>query len=158
VQVLGFQQPGVRRHEVSGLQANDVPADQLRDRQFLFLPVANNGSGRGDLLPNLLHRVASLELHEEVQQHAEQDHRDDDESADPVAERECDGAGHEKDDDEGIGQEAEETHQPRIARLPYEAVGAVETRSPCRLIRSQAGRRRLEQFEQIPQRPVPIVV
>jgi hypothetical protein len=112
VQVVRFQQARVRRHEVSGVEHNDVPADQLRDRQFLFAPVTNDGSRCGDLLLDLFHRVTRLELHEEVQQHAEQDHGDDDQSTDGVAERERNGAGDEKDDDEGIGQETEKTHQP----------------------------------------------
>ena len=83
-----LQQTGVRRHKVSGIEPDDVARDQFRDRQFLFSPVAHHGGRGGDLLPNLLHRMPSLELHEEVQQHAEQDHRDDDQSADRVAERE----------------------------------------------------------------------
>ena len=82
----------------------------------------------------------SLKLHEEVQQHAEQDHRDDDQSADGVAQRERYAAGHEKDDDQGIGQETEEAEQRSEARLPHQAVRAIETQPPRRLIGSQPGR------------------
>ena len=67
VQVLCFQQTGVRRHEVSGSEPDDVPSDQFRYGQFLFSPVTHNGRRCGDLLLNLLHRMSSLELHEEVQ-------------------------------------------------------------------------------------------
>ena len=84
--------------------------------------------------------MSSLELHEEVQEHAEHDHRDDDQSADRVAERERNGAGHQQDDDEGIGQEAKKTDQPGKARLAHQAVRAIETQAPCRLIGRQAGR------------------
>jgi hypothetical protein len=67
-----------------------------------------NGSMRRDVA-DLLHRMSSLELHKEVQQYAEQDHRDDDQPADRVTQHERDGAGYEKDDDEGIGKEAKKT-------------------------------------------------
>ncbi len=135
------EQAGVGRHQVSGVQLDDVAGDQLRDRQLLLPPVAQDGGGRRDLLADRLHRVARLELHEEVQQHAEQDHRDDDQAADRVAQRDRDDAGHQENDDERIGEEAEEVEQRREARLPDEAVRTVETKSPLRLVGRQAGRR-----------------
>src|SRR5450759_846898 len=58
--------------------------------------------------------MAGLELHEEVQQDAEQDHRDDDQSADPVSQRERNRAGHQKDDDERIAEEADEAKASRV--------------------------------------------
>ena len=106
LKVLDVEQTGVRRHEVSCVELDDVAGDQVRDRQLLLLPVADDGGGGGDLLPDRLHRVTRLELHEEVQQHTEQDHRDDDQATDRVAQRDRDDAGHQKNDDEGIGEEA----------------------------------------------------
>jgi hypothetical protein len=94
-------------------------------------PVPNNGACR-DLLANLLHGMAGLELHEEVQQDAEQDHRDDDQSADPVSQRERNRAGHQKDDHERIAEEADEAQERREAPLLDEAVWAMETKSPHR--------------------------
>ena len=155
LQVFDLQQTGIRRHKVPGIEPDDVPGHQFRDRHFLLSPVAHHGSSGCNLLPNLLHRMLSLKLHEEVQQHAEQDHRDDDQSADRVAQRERYAAGHEKDDDQGIDQKAEKTDQSREARFPHHAVRAVETQPPLRLVGSQPGRSRLEQFQQLRPRLVP---
>jgi hypothetical protein len=109
VQVLDVQQASVRWHKVPSIEPDDVPRDQFCNRELLFSAIPENGSSRRHLLPDLLHRMSSLELHEEVQQYAEQDHRDDDQPADRVTQHERDGAGHEKDDDEGIGKEAKKT-------------------------------------------------
>ncbi len=117
VQVLDGQQTGIRRDEIARVELDDVPGNQVRDRQFLLAPIAQDGRRRGHLLADVVHGPARLELHEEVQQHAEQHHRDDDQAADRVAQRERDGAGHEEDDDEGIGEEAQEADQAGEARL-----------------------------------------
>src|ERR1019366_1698256 len=69
----------------------------------LLSPITNNGSSCGDLFLNLLHGMSSLELHEEVQQHTEQDDGDDDQSTDSVTQRQRCTAGNKKDDDQWIG-------------------------------------------------------
>ena len=70
MQVCYLEQPSIRRHKVASIEPDDVSGNQFRDEQFLLLSVANNGSSCGDLFSNLLHCMSSLELHEEVQQHA----------------------------------------------------------------------------------------
>lgn len=55
--------------------------------------------------------MLSLKLHKEVQEHAERDDRDDDRSADRVAQHERYAAGHEKVEDRGIDQKPEKTDQ-----------------------------------------------
>ena len=155
VQVLRLQQASVGRHEVSGVQPDDVAGDQLGDRQLQLPSIAQDGGGRGDLLLDCLHGMAGLELHEEVQKDAEQDHRDDDQSTDPVSQRERSRAGHQKNDDERIGEEAEEVYEGREAVLPNEAVGTMQTKPFLRLVGSQAGGRGLQRSEQLPLRPIP---
>ena len=80
------------------------PGTSSATEQFLLSPITNDGSCRGNLFLNLLHRMPSLELHEEVQQHAEQNDGDDDQSTDWVSQHERYGAGNEKNDDQGIGK------------------------------------------------------
>lgn len=58
------------------------------------------------LLPNFLHCMPGLELHEEVEEHAEHD-QDDDQPADRVTQHQRDGAGRQKDDDQRIGKQVE---------------------------------------------------
>ncbi len=147
MQVSDFEETGIRRHQIPGVEPDDVPGHQFRHRHFLLAPVANHRGSGCNLLPNLLHRMLSLKLHEEVQQHAEQDHGDDDQSADRVAQHERYAAGHQKDDDQGIDQKAEKIDQSREARFPDHAVRAVETQPTLRLIGSQPGRSRLEQLQ-----------
>jgi hypothetical protein len=64
MQVLCLQQAGVGRHQICGVQPDDVLRNQRGDRQVLLPPIAGNGGHRRDLLLNLLHRMARLELHE----------------------------------------------------------------------------------------------
>ena len=85
VQVLGVQQAGIGRRQVARIEPDDIAGDQLRDRQFQFLPIAQHrGSGR-NLFADILHRMPSLKLRVEVDDHAEQDDGDDDGAADRIA-------------------------------------------------------------------------
>ena len=123
VQVLDVEQTGIRRHEIARVELDDVAGDQVRDRQLLLRPSRRTAAVVATCLRIVVHGAARLELHEEVQQHAEQDHRDDDQAADRVAQRDRDDAGHQENDDEGIGEEAEEADQGREARLLHQAFG-----------------------------------
>ena len=90
----------VRRHKVSRIEPDDVSRNQFRYRQFLLVPITHDRGSRGHLFSDLLHRMPGLELHEEIQQHAEQNDGDDDHSTDPVAQHQRYGAGDEKYDDQ----------------------------------------------------------
>ncbi len=64
VQILDVQQAGVRRHQVPSIEPDDVPWDQFRNRELLFLAIPENRGGCRHLLPDLLHRMSRLELHD----------------------------------------------------------------------------------------------
>jgi hypothetical protein len=102
--------------------------------------------------------VPRLKLHVEVHDHAEQDYGDDDRAADRIAQSDRDGAGYQKDKDKRIGKEAQKTYQRREARLPGQAVWAMEAQPPLRLRGSQSGWSRLEQGKQIPPGHIPEAV
>ena len=119
--------------------------DTFGDRQFLFVAIAHHGGRGGHLLANVLHRMASLKLHIEVHHHAEQDDGDDDGAADRIAQGNRDGAGRQKNEDEGIGKKAKKGDQTGEARLPDQAVGAMETQALFRLGGGQPGGSGLQQ-------------
>ena len=158
MQVLGLQQTGIGRRQVPGIEPDDIPGDQLCDRQLQFVSITQNRGSCSNLLPNILHRMSSLKLHVEVHDHAEQDDGDDDRAADRIAQRDRDGAGRQENEDQGIGKKAEKTDQSGEARLPYQAVRAMETQSLFRLGGSQSGRSCFEQLEQVPQGHIPEAV
>jgi len=89
------------------MEVDDISRDQHCYRQFLFSSVTQNSSRSGNLLLNLLHRMSSLEFHEEVEQYAEQNDGDDDRPAHRVTQSDGYAAGNKKNDDEGIGKETE---------------------------------------------------
>jgi len=155
LQVFHIQQTCVRRHQVTRSEPDDIPRDQLRNRQFPFLSITHHGGCCGNLFPNLCQRVLCLEFHEKVQQNAEEDYGDDDESANLVPQSQGYAAGDEKDDNEGIGKEAKEGEQACEARLLRHAVRAIKTQPPFRLAGGQPGRGCLQQLKQVLQRLVP---
>jgi hypothetical protein len=93
--------------------------------------------------------MSSLKLHVEVHDHAEQDYGDDDRAADPITQHNRDGAGYQEDDDKGIGKKAQKTDQRSEARLPYQAVRAMETQSLFGLGGTQSGGSCCEQEKQV---------
>src|ERR1017187_3623315 len=104
MQVGYLEQPAVCRHKVPSIESNDVSRNQFCYRQFLFFAITNDSSSCGNLFLDLLNGMPGLEFHEEVQQQAQHNDGDDDQSANGVAEYERYGAGDEKDDDEGISK------------------------------------------------------
>ena len=72
------------------------------------------------------------EFHQEVQQHAERYDSDDDQAADMLSECERYAAGDDKNDDEGISEEAQKTDQRSEARLPHQGVWDIRDRSKRR--------------------------
>ena len=53
-----------------------------------------------NLLSNFFHGVSGLEFHQEIQEHAEQNDRDDDQPADVLSERKRYAAGNDQNDDQ----------------------------------------------------------
>jgi hypothetical protein len=126
LKVLGVEQTGVRRHEISCREprprsAGPSPARRERRRRS-WRPACGTPPPRD--APGTP---------------AEQDHRDDDHATDGVAQRDRDDAGHQQNDDEGIGE-----------RVP-----AVETEAPLRLVRGQPRGSRPQGLQQPRERSVP---
>ncbi len=119
------------------------------------MSVPQHCGGYCDLFPNVLDRMSSLKLHVEVHDHAEQDYGDDDRAADRIVQHDRDGAGSQKNENERIGKKAEETHQSGEARLPHQAVWAMDTQPLFRFGGCQAGWSCFEQCQQVLQRYVP---
>ena len=69
-----------------------------------------------------------------------------------------DSAGHQEDQDQGIGKEAQKTDQGSEARLPGQAVRAINAQPPHCLGGSQSGWSCFEQGEQVPQGHIPEAV
>src|ERR1017187_2378801 len=155
MQVLHFQQAGICRYQVSSVEPDNISRDKFGGRQFLFSSIAHNRCSQGNLFLNVLHGVPGLEFHEEIQDYAEQDNREDDQPADVLSERKRHAAGNDEDDDKRITEETEETKQCSEARLVDESIWAVKTQSPPRLFGRQSCRRCREQFEQFVQWPIP---
>src|SRR5271166_5107225 len=126
MQVLYLQQPGVGWHQVPCVEPDDISRDQLGGRQFLLSSIAHHRGGQGNLFLNVLHGVPGLELHEEIQDYAEQYDRKDDQPADVLSQRKRYAAGNDKDNDERITEKTEETKQRSEARLVDKAIWAVK--------------------------------
>ena len=76
-------------------------------------------------------------------------------AADRVTQRERDGAGSHQNEDEGIGEGANEAQQNSETRFPLQAVGTVEIESPFRFCGSQACRGGLQLLKQVMERRIP---
>lgn len=129
------------------MEPDDISGDQFGDRQLLFVSITQNRGCCGNLLPNVLHRMSSLKFHVEVYNYAKQDNDDDDRAAGQIAEHNRDGAGHQKNEDKGIGKKTQKSDQRSETRLSGEAVRTMKMQSLFRLGGSQSGCSRFEQFE-----------
>jgi hypothetical protein len=105
VEVPHLEQTSIRRDEVARIEPDDIPGNQLDYRQVLLASITHDSRRCGYLLPNVIHGTARLKLHEVIQQHTEQHHRNDDQAVDGVAQQERDAAGHEQNNDEGVREE-----------------------------------------------------
>ena len=76
-------------------------------------------------------------------------------AADRVTQRDRDGAGRQQNEDEGIGEEANEAEQNTETRFPLQAVGTVEIEPPFRFCGSQPGRGGLQLLKQVMERRIP---
>src|ERR1019366_4177357 len=130
MQVLYVQQTGVRWHQVSCVEPDDISRDQFGCRQFLFSSIPHHRGGQGNLLLNVLHCVSGLEFHQEIQQYAEKYDCKDDQPADVLSECKRYAAGNDKNDDERITEETKKAEQRSEARLMDQAVWAVKAQSP----------------------------
>src|SRR5271166_820311 len=103
MQVLYLQQPGVGWHQVPCVEPDDISWDHRGGQRNLFL--------------NVLNGVPGLELHQEIQDYAEQYDRKDDQPADVLSERKRYAACNYEDDDERIAEKTKEAEQGSETRL-----------------------------------------
>ena len=75
-----------------------------------------------------------------------------------ITQHDRDDAGRQEHKDKRIGKKAQKTDQSSEARLPYQAVRAMETQSPFRLGGSQSGWSCFEQVKQVSQGHIPEAV
>src|ERR1043165_8877828 len=102
--------------------------------------------------------MPGLKLDPEVHDHAEQDYGDNDRAPDRITQHYRNGAGREKNQDEGIGKEAQKTDECSETGLSHQAVGAMETQSLLRVGGSQSRWSGCEQPQQVLQGHFPKAV
>jgi hypothetical protein len=141
LQVLFIDQPGIRRRQVTGVKLDDVPGHEIGDWHLLLPAISDHRRLGGDLASQFFHRAPRLEGLVEVHEHAEQHDGDDDQGADTFACGRGDDSGAQEDQDEWIGEKAQDLRDRREARLARQAVGAEPTEPVSGLSRREPLRR-----------------
>ena len=81
VEIAGFDQPGIGRHQIARREQNDIAGYDLRRRDVDRLSVAQRLGGKRNLLAQPLSSVLGLALLRHVEDHGhEHDDGDDDEA------------------------------------------------------------------------------
>jgi len=141
VQALCLEKLPVRRHEVSGKQADHVSRDDLAARHGNPDPVAPDRRRQRNPLPQAFGRASRPVSLNEVQRHGEHDHRDDDPGLEKFAEGGCDRARRQQDENERISDRRPKAPQQARPRRDAELVGPVLEKASRRLRGGQPPRR-----------------
>ena len=103
-EVFRRQQSGIGGHEVPGLELHHIARHDLPDRPLTGGTVAEHDRRLSDLLAEAVRGLLGAVRQREVEGDAQREHERDDHRARHLAERRGDGARHDKDQDERVGE------------------------------------------------------
>ena len=146
-QVLGFEDAGIGRHLVAGLQQDHVPRHDLLGRQRAPLTDAQHARFEREHVADRLERPFRLALLNEADDRVDQDDAEDDAAFHPLPEQGRDHARHQKDVDQDVVELEQKPRERAAPRRRREAVRAEFDQAARRLAFVQTVRLRAHQTE-----------